>query len=229
MTRELVRWQREGDLHFVTFSCFGRLPYLRSKFARDCFVAALEKFRARDDYDVIGYVVMPEHVHLLVGEPSRCLLSESLHAVKLSVAKTMRARPELWGSSAHLGRKERGEGGARTALGGERVAGRERAGLGEELVAGGARTTLDGERASPGHFWMRRYYDANLCGHDAMVECLRYIHRNPVKRGLVREPEDWRWSSYRNYYLREAGPVVLDSGWAFEEARWSPPVGSSED
>ncbi|WP_419805429.1 REP-associated tyrosine transposase [Terriglobus sp.] len=187
----------------MTFSCFERLPYLRSVIARECFVTALERFRARDDFDVVGYVVMPEHVHLLVGEPSRCLLAESLHALKLSVAKTMRARSELWWRSAHLSRKERGEGGARTALGG--------VDLGSH------------------HFWTRRYYDANLCGHDAMVECLQYTHRNPVKRGLVREPEDWRWSSYRHYSLREDGPVVLDSGWAFEEARWSSPGVSSED
>ena len=194
MTRGLVRWQRDGDLHFVTFSCFERLPYLRTATARDCFVATLERFRVRDDFDVVGYVVMPEHVHLLVSEPANCLLAESLHATKLSVAKTMRQRPELWWRGTHLSRKERGEGGAQVAL---------------------VRT---GE--SPSHFWTRRYYDANLCGHDAMVECLRYIHRNPVKRGLVAEPEAWRWASYRHYYLREDGPVLLDSAWAFDEARY---------
>jgi len=38
------------------------------------------------------------------------------------------------------------------------------------------------------------------------VEKLRYIHRNPVGRGLVESPEEWRWSSYRSYLLDEAGP-----------------------
>jgi hypothetical protein len=38
-------------------------------------------------------------------------------------------------------------------------------------------------------------------------------HRNPVKRGLVISPEQWRWSSYRFYLLDEAGPVRVDEGW----------------
>jgi hypothetical protein len=40
------------------------------------------------------------------------------------------------------------------------------------------------------------------------------MHRNPVKRGLVGAPEQWRWSSYRFYLLDEAGPVRVNEGWA---------------
>jgi len=40
-----------------------------------------------------------------------------------------------------------------------------------------------------------------------------YIHRNPVKRGLVRSPEEWKWSSYRHYALRENGVVEIESEW----------------
>ena len=50
-----------------------------------------------------------------MGEPERCLLAESLHSLKRSVAKTMRGRPELWWRGTHLRRKERGECGARGA------------------------------------------------------------------------------------------------------------------
>jgi putative transposase len=39
------------------------------------------------------------------------------------------------------------------------------------------------------------------------------MHRNPVKRGLVETPEQWRWSSYRFYLLEEAGPVKVNEGW----------------
>jgi putative transposase len=45
------------------------------------------------------------------------------------------------------------------------------------------------------------------------VEKLRYMHRNPVKRGLVNSPEQWRWSSYRFYLLDEAGLVRVNEGW----------------
>jgi putative transposase len=40
------------------------------------------------------------------------------------------------------------------------------------------------------------------------------MHRNPVKRGLVSSPEQWRWSSYRFYFLDEAGPVRVNEGWS---------------
>jgi hypothetical protein len=39
------------------------------------------------------------------------------------------------------------------------------------------------------------------------------MHRNPVKRGLVNLPEQWRWSSYRFYFLDEAGPVRVNEDW----------------
>ena len=44
------------------------------------------------------------------------------------------------------------------------------------------------------------------------MEKLRYMHRNPVKRGLTATPEDWRWSSYRFYSLDESGPVRVNEG-----------------
>jgi len=41
------------------------------------------------------------------------------------------------------------------------------------------------------HFWQARYYDFNIRTYDQYVEKLRYIHRNPVERGLCNQPEDW--------------------------------------
>lgn len=48
-------------------------------------------------------------------------------------------------------------------------------------------------------FWQRRYYDRNEWDHTEFIEKLKYIHRNPVKRSLVKNPEDWKWSSFRHY------------------------------
>jgi len=62
-------------------------------------------------------------------------------------------------------------------------------------------------------FWQARFYDFNVWTTKKRVEKLRYMHRNPVKRGLVATPEQWRWSSYRFYFLGEAGPVRLNAGW----------------
>ncbi len=62
-------------------------------------------------------------------------------------------------------------------------------------------------------FWQARYYDFNVWSERKFVEKLRYIHRNPVKRGLVSRPEDWSWSSFRHYATGEMSMVEIESQW----------------
>lgn len=61
------------------------------------------------------------------------------------------------------------------------------------------------------HFWQGRYYDFNVGTTKKRIEKVRYIHRNPGKRGLVAKPQDWPWSSYRNYLTGELGTVEIES------------------
>jgi putative transposase len=62
-------------------------------------------------------------------------------------------------------------------------------------------------------FWQRRYYDFNVSSHEKYVEKIRYIHSNPVERGLVAKAEDYRWSSFNHYATGEPGAVEIESGW----------------
>lgn len=89
----LERLQTDGDLHFVTFSCYGRRPYLVSAAARDVFLGSLESTRLRYACPVYGYVVMPEHVHLLLGEPDSVPLAAVIRMLKLTVSKRLVERP----------------------------------------------------------------------------------------------------------------------------------------
>src|SRR5271155_3982164 len=93
MTKGLIRYHEAGDLHFVTFSCHARQPYLGTEAARDLFEQSLESMRLRYDFFLTGYVVMPEHVHLLISEPKGALLAKTLQALKLSVAVQREERP----------------------------------------------------------------------------------------------------------------------------------------
>jgi REP-associated tyrosine transposase len=70
-------------------------------------------------------------------------------------------------------------------------------------------------------FWQARYYDFNVWSEGKFVEKLRYIHRNPVKRGLVACPEDWRWSSFRHYTLGETGVIEIESQWTARKREWA--------
>jgi putative transposase len=62
-------------------------------------------------------------------------------------------------------------------------------------------------------FWQRRYYDFNVHSERKRVEKLRYMHRNPVVRGLCAAPEDWKWSSFRHYATGLEGTVEIESFW----------------
>lgn len=64
-----------------------------------------------------------------------------------------------------------------------------------------------------GAFWMERYYDFNVWTEKKRIEKLRYMHRNPVKRGLVERPENWVWSSFRHYVSGVEGVVEIESPW----------------
>jgi putative transposase len=168
---DLKRYYGAGDLHFITFSCYRRLPFFSSARRKDIFLRSLEKARCTYHFVVLGYVVMPEHVHLLVTEPRKSDLSTAIKALKQSVSRSV-----LCSS-----RKKRTD----------------------QL------RLFHSER--PQRFWQPRFYDFNVFTEKKRLEKLRYIHRNPVTRGLVSKPEDWRWSSYRSYAFAEAGLVAINT------------------
>ncbi len=93
MTQGLERRYGRGDHYFVTTSCCDRQPYFASPEARLIFERCLEAVRAKYGFKIDCYLVMPEHVHLLVNEPTRGDLSAAMQALKISVASRMRPRP----------------------------------------------------------------------------------------------------------------------------------------
>jgi len=143
------------------------------------FVQCLESTRRRFGLRIYGYVVMPEHVHLLVSEPEHGTLADAVRELKLSFSK--RVRSQRQSASPQVNSQN-------------------------PLVAPGAPMQAS--------FWQKRYYDRNVRDEREFSIKLRYLHRNPVKRGLVKEPGDWKWSSFRHYALREVGVVEIESEWA---------------
>jgi putative transposase len=101
-----------GYLHFITFSCYRRLRFLDTARRRDLFLRILEQVRRRYGFVVVGYVAMPEHVHLLVSEPERGNPGTVVQVLKQRFARAVlrqlrRAAEQglLWqdaGSEAHV-------------------------------------------------------------------------------------------------------------------------------
>jgi putative transposase len=158
MPKGLVRYHETGGFHFVTFSCYRRRPLLGIPAAYRVFEHELEAVRVRYRLLVAGYVLMPEHVHLLIGEPQKASLADALQVLKQLTSRKMKQSGAV-------------------------------------------------------QFWQRRYYDFNVYNEEKRIEKLRYMHRNPVKRGLVDKPEEWQWSSFRHYATGEIGTVEIESEW----------------
>jgi putative transposase len=133
------------------------LPLLESPGAKDTVEAVLEQIRERHHARVYAYVLMPEHVHLLINEPPSILVAQFLKALKQTTSRKLKG---------------------------------------------------DRER-----FWQDRYFDRNIRGEAARSEVIRYIHRNPVKRGLVASPEHYRWSSFSHYATGNRGVIEIESEW----------------
>ena len=88
----LKRFQESRQPHFLAFSCFHPRPNFAGPTSRTTFESSLE--RVRQDYELLvyGYVVMPEHVHLLVSEPEQDTLARAMQSLKQSVARRLALR-----------------------------------------------------------------------------------------------------------------------------------------
>lgn len=91
MRHNLKRYYGAGDLHFITCSCYHRQPLLGTPHSRDLFLTVLEQMRTRYQFVVTGYVIMPEHIHLLISEPQEKNPSTVMQALKLGFARRARS------------------------------------------------------------------------------------------------------------------------------------------
>lgn len=170
MTKGLHRYYGTRELHFITCSCYRRQPHLGTARRCDLFLRLLEQTRRKYRFVVHGYVLMPEHFHLLITEPEVGDPSVLMKVIKQRFARRVK-------------RKGRGTSWAQRSL---------------------WDTAADS-------VWQKRFYDFNVWSERKRIEKLRYMHRNPVKRGLVEHPEQWKWSSFRAYFYGEPGLVRVNS------------------
>jgi putative transposase len=165
MIRHPIRYFGHGHLHFITFSCYRRLPLLRSVRARNTLVQILGEVRDRYGFALVGYVVMPEHIHLLIGEPAKGTPSTVVQVLKQRVSRRLRRkrRPPANQLLLRFGPDE------------------------ESLPRFWQRRFYD--------FRVRAVLAAcqeNVWNLKKRVEKLHYMHMNPVKRKLVPHPRDGR-------------------------------------
>ncbi len=105
----LKRFQQAESLHFITFSCFHRLPYLSYPEPKTLTEQILEQTRSRHRARIYGYVLMPEHLHFLINEPPEIHLDQFIKSFKQSVSRELKGpRKQFW-QTRYYDRNIRGE------------------------------------------------------------------------------------------------------------------------
>ena len=154
-----------GHAHFLTFSCYHRLPLLSKDRTRQWLVDAIEIARIKHEFDLWAWVVMPEHVHLLIY-PRKLVYKTS--SILASIKKPV-------GSQAIQFLRENNP----------------------DFLQ---RLTVVNKNRTYRHFWqVGPGYDENHDDLYAIYEVIEYIHKNPIRRGLVATATDWLWSSARDW------------------------------
>ncbi|UCF33279.1 MAG: hypothetical protein JSV78_13190 [Phycisphaerales bacterium] len=177
------RHEEHEHLHFLTISCFEHLRFFRHDSVKEVFIDGMRHTRDQLNIRWIGYVIMPEHVHLIVftrrqDADDPIPISAVLQTLREHVAKHGKeALRTVW---AH----------------------------GNSLGTGPLDAWATGPALRP--FWKNQAYDFNIACQDALFVKLDYMHKNPVRAGLVDRTQDWVWSSYRFYEFGDDSLIAMD-------------------
>ena len=161
-----------GLARFVTFTCFRRRRLLSDVFTCQAVLAELSRLRSVHRIKIVGYVIMPEHIHVILIPPNDLPVGSVIGSMKCRTAHAVLNR---WRD------------------------------------AGQAPDPIPHHNSGQAAVWQRRCLDHNCRTYETVLEKLSYCHENPVKRGLVKRPEDWPWSSCR-WYLGDRDVVLEIDG-----------------
>ena len=170
-----------GQLQFITASTYRRAPIFLSQRFCHCFVDTLAEARQTLGFQIIGWVLMPDHFHLLLrpnpSETTSLIVQRLKGQSATRIIKILRENQQhTWCQKmlAHL------------------------------------RLPPSVHDESRYRAWQRRFYPFNVYSDEKRLEKLDYMHHNPVKRGLVDGPGDWPWSSWRFYFLQDGSVLPMD-------------------
>jgi putative transposase len=183
--RKLVKhFDEPGDVHELTFSCYRRMPLLTNDGWRRLLYQAIDRAVERHDYRLFAFVLMPEHVHLIVQPQSPLLgkpavppggIDDLLFAIKRPYSYRIKTR--LIEQRSELLKT---------------LTIRQRPGV----------MTFRYWQEGPG-------YDRNLKEPRSIVAAIDHVHMNPVRRGPCQRCTGWKWSSAR-YFLEPEYPIDPD-------------------
>ncbi|MCP4569734.1 MAG: hypothetical protein GY841_19310 [FCB group bacterium] len=158
---KLKHFDNLGTARFLTFSCYRNQKYFLDQTACELLANNLDLARTKHCFKLWGYVIMPEHVHIVMMPPHDMKLGLVIREIKSKMAR------EYFAITRN------------NAIG-------------------------------PRTFWKKRCYDHNCRSRDTVIEKIEYCHKNPVRKGLVQFPGDYKWLSFNWYQGSRDVPLAMD-------------------
>ena len=167
--------------YYITTVVYDRLSVFTRPSTIIPLFDSLNYYRAQLHMRVLGYVVMPDHMHLLLWPRQKDDMETFMRSLKTYTAKRIVRQAEAeqrrdWLTAFARAGKETGR--------------------------------------STHKVWQDDFWEVVVVSDRFVRQKLNYIHRNPVRRGLVRAPEEYVYSSYRSYVYDEEWLIELDRGWS---------------
>ncbi len=190
--RSLPKFDDNSYAHFITTNTYKRYPFFRDQRLSQILLEELGFYSGRLGFTLVGYVIMPDHVHLLLwwSRDDKQLLdiSKIMQVIKRATAR--RIIDLLRGRSEHLLRP--------IAIRREQMLSPTRENISPQYHI----------RSPKFRLWQPGFYDFNIFSDEKLLEKLDYIHNNPVSAGLVLSPHDYEWSSYKEYFDEEVHSIL---------------------
>ena len=159
---KLKHYDNLNTARFVTFSCYRQMKNFEHSGIYELFIKHLEFVRNKHCFKMYGYVIMPNHVHLVFFPQANTKLGFLIRELKSKMAR--------------------------------------------EYFSKYCESIPDSSNV----FWQKRCYDHNCRTPETVMEKINYCHNNPVRAGFVKEPGDWKWSSYNWYHGELDVPINMD-------------------
>ncbi|MCP4566537.1 MAG: hypothetical protein GY841_03020 [FCB group bacterium] len=160
----LKHYDHDGRVRYVTFCIHNKIPLLTNIQYRDIVETTINAVLKAHNVSLIAYVIMPEHVHLVVRPPLDAKLGYIIGEIKRQSSRLIHSILKTQD---------------------------------QRLLE---RLTIRRNKKRRFVLWQRRCFDHNCRSEESVWHKVDYCHNNPVRRGLVKNPGDWRWSSYWLYH-----------------------------
>lgn len=177
----MQRYHIQGHIYYITTVVYDRRPLFTHPPYVLALLDSLNYYRFVYRFKIVGYVIMPDHIHVLVWPQAGPQIAEFMRDFKKYTAVRIVRQAEV----------------------------EEREGDLEAFKQAGNQTGRSANKV-----WQDGYWDKNVFTDPFLRQKLNYIHRNPLRAGLVVQPEDYPYSSYRNYVFGDESLFAIDRGWS---------------